>query len=633
LPDRWLTTAFLLFLFCLCAAGIIILFHDGNEIVLPIALASGAFLLALEHLEIRYIAGSTPGWNPLPGYLAPVVAISLAIFAVSLPMRNIYFVGEDFAYIRLFHTLSLNQFLRMFHTDMSEVLSGLPQQELRPLFSFYYMVGYRLWGIHPLGYHLAGVLLHLLNSVMVFLIAKSFSPNESWRAAFAGLLFAVQPSHSETISWISGAFTEGPATIFYLVAVLCFVFYRSSGLARYLVIATVAFAAGLLNKEITVTLPVMLVSYDLFRKVVGEAEVSTIDDRPQPQPWRRLVLAYIPFVVVALAYLGWRRLVFASYLRDEQIGSHVREALSGSAGFLHQFAFLAWKIGRIQVFNLRHLLLPFPTAVLGFVLGLYFLWAFSLIQHRSECRRSLGVVVYFGLVWYLINNAPLLRTGPLTRHLYLPAVGPCIATAFIAAPACEELRKRAGIFRLLGAVFLLCASAYQLRKENAQWVSIGELTARRRGQLEAALADIPKAALVVITLPPGSISGDAGWDGMSLPDAMQPPFTSTDFYSRARIVQTFEMDCCSLSQWWNRTKLALTSELAGPSEENFEIHILAWDVPSDSFRVRRRVLSKGLLRASLTQSLGGSVEAVNDIQKDSADQLVRDLARLVSDGG
>jgi hypothetical protein len=284
--NRWITGVFLLFLASLGGAATFILFRDGKGWVLLIALVAGALLWGLERLEIRYTAGGRRRWGALPGYLLPVLIISLATFAACFPTLNIYFTGDDFGYVRFFHTPSLSQFLRLLHTDIGQVVWGEPRQELRPFFSLYYMVSYQLWGLNPLGYHLSSILLHIVNSLMVFRIVKELAPGKSWRAGFAGLLFAVQPVHSFTLSLICPLVADISPTFFYLAAFLCFMRFRATGLVRYLTLSAFAFAGCLLSKEIAVTLPVMVVSYDLFRRLWGENGVPSGDGPTRKRPWR-----------------------------------------------------------------------------------------------------------------------------------------------------------------------------------------------------------------------------------------------------------------------------------------------------------------------------------------------------------
>lgn len=147
--DPWIQGVFLLFLVTLGGATTFILFRDGKQWVLLMALAASALLWGLESLEIRYILDGRRIWHALEGYLLPVVIISLATFAACFPTLNVYFIGNDFGYLHHFHTLSLPQLLRLFHTDIAQVLWRAPRQEVRPFYGLYYMVSYQICRAAP----------------------------------------------------------------------------------------------------------------------------------------------------------------------------------------------------------------------------------------------------------------------------------------------------------------------------------------------------------------------------------------------------------------------------------------------------------------------------------------------------
>jgi hypothetical protein len=618
-----------LFLLLLCSLGggaTYLLFLDGNEWVLLVALGVGALLWFLERLEVTYIGGSALRWNPLPGYLVPVVIISLAALVVCLPALKACFYDDDFVYIHLFHTPTLSQFLRSFRADLSQGLfAGSNLQEFRPLHGLSWMLSYSLWGLHPVGYHLSGILLLVLNALMVFLIARRLGPEESWRAGFAGLLFAVLPVHVMNVFWVNGIFVEGPPTLFYLSAFLYFVCYRSTGLTRYLALSVAAFIACLLSKETALVLPVTLVSYDLFRKLVGDSSLSAGDSPAGRKPWRRLVLPYAPFAALLLVYLAWRHVTFPSLLKEDVWAVIWSNTLGKGSptGILDWLALLGRYFRTVQGGNLRSLLLPFPSAVLGLVLGLYLVWALFLLRRRAECRQSVRVIVYFGLVWYLIASAPLMATNQSPHHLYILSVGPCIATAFLVAPACTKLRTRAGYLRLLGAGLLVCICGCQLMKENSRRARVVDRNARARAELVAALEDMPKQALALVWFPR---------DSLVLPYTLQEPFTPTDLYSRVRIIESLMAYWGSLPQWQGKTKQVLAAELTGAPDERIEVNVLAWDEWSNSFQRKKCTLPRKQLGAYVTESLGGPLQTVDSIEPAEADKFVRALMLLVWQG-
>jgi len=625
--DCWVTGLFLLFLASLGGAATVILFWDGNGRAILIALLAAVTLWSLEQLETRHRAGPTRAWHRFPHYLAPVVVIFLVTCTVYLPSRNAYFFEEDFGYLHFFQTPSLRLFLNLCHSDIAQLVWREARQELRPFFDLYYTMGYRVWGLNPLGYHLSGILLHILNAIIVFRIADELAPGKPWRAGFAGLLFAVQPIHAYTLSLILFLVADVFPTFLYLVSFWCFMRFRATRLARYLAFSAVAFGVCLMCKEIAVTLPAMLVSYDLLRKHLGEGGVSASSGSTRKKSWWGGILSYLPFAGLLVAYLALRRFAFGSFLREgtwaRTWSSYLPEGLSTPHGFLQHLVRLGRYLETLQAFYLRRLLLPFPVAILGLALGLYLVWALSLVRRRPECRGSIVLILYFGLVWYGISNLPLLVVSPVSRYLYLPAVGPCIATALFAFPAFRQPPKEAKYLRLLGAVFLVCLSASLVWKENTQWARVGEISRRMTEQFSTAIADVPKQALVIIP--------DA--EDNSLPYPLQTPFASTDLYSRVRIIELPYACAFPLSQWWKKTKLALGTEMAGRPDEAIEIYLLAWDERSGCLQQRKRMLPRGLLRACVIRSLGGTLETVDSLGYSEGGKLVESLARLVSEGG
>ena len=630
LAQLLLTGTFILFLASLAALATFILFRDGHTWILLSALLAGALIWFLERLEAMHLSDSARAWNPLPAYIIPISIIFLATLAVCIPTLHSYFSGDEFAYIPLFRNLSFGQFLHLFHSDLSQGVLGWSPHELRPLYGLSFRLSYLLWGLHPLGYHLTSVVLHAINATMVFLIAKKLAPAESWRAASAGLLFAVQPIHSWTISWANGSLTETVPSLFYILAFLCFASFRTTNRARYFILSVAAFAACLLSKETAVTLPVMLVSYDLFLFIAAKVEGRDAPGHAGIHRWIRTIAAYVPYAVLLLVYLQLRRLAFTSYLLEDKWGSHLSEAAASPAGFWLHFRHLVTDVLDIQTFNVRQLMLHYPVAEICVALGLYLAWLADLLRHRAGCQRSIVIILYGGLVWYGITNLPLLASYNDPHHLYLPSIGVCIAIAFLAAPACQAMAKNRGYARLLGAALLVTFCAIQLGKEDICWARKAEVTEAGTAQLAAAVKKLSKPVLVVVWFPDES-SPTESWDE-DLPYSLQPPFQPTDLYSRASIIEHPDVYCCPLDHWWPKSKAMLKADLAGNPSGQIEIEEFSWDKRSSSFRVLARSLSRESVRLNVTQALGEPLEQVESVNHEQAIGFVKNLGRLASQG-
>ena len=117
-------------------------------------------------------------------------------------------------------------------------------------------------GFEPLGYHLVNVLLHLVNSVLVWRLLLRLAVPAAWTVA---ALFAVHPLHVESVAWIIER-KDLLSALFYLTAVFAWMrFVEAPGRRRY-VLALALFTAGLLSKSVVVTLPAALIIWHCWKR-------------------------------------------------------------------------------------------------------------------------------------------------------------------------------------------------------------------------------------------------------------------------------------------------------------------------------------------------------------------------------
>src|SRR6185436_11739611 len=73
----------------------------------------------------------------------------------------------------------------------------------RPLALASLAVDYQLWGLHPAGFHLTSVVLHILATLALFALMRRLVGSNRAAAALA-LLFALHPANAEAVAWING---------------------------------------------------------------------------------------------------------------------------------------------------------------------------------------------------------------------------------------------------------------------------------------------------------------------------------------------------------------------------------------------------------------------------------------------
>ncbi len=145
---------------------------------------------------------------------------------------------------------------------VSAFLTVHGQDYWRPLTRLSLMLDTQLGGPGPRVYHLTNLLLHTVNTVLLFLLLGTMT-GCVWRSALVALLFAVHPLHVESVAWITER-KDVLSMLFWILAIFAYLGYaRKRGWARY-VLVLLALAAGLMSKPTVVTLPVVLLLLDFW---------------------------------------------------------------------------------------------------------------------------------------------------------------------------------------------------------------------------------------------------------------------------------------------------------------------------------------------------------------------------------
>ena len=282
---------------------------------------------------------------------------------------------------------------------------GATQALYRPLVTLSYALDRALAGLDARHFHLTNVVLHVGASLAAYFLVRAWIPAI---AAWAAMLFAVHPVHTEAVTWIVGR-AELLCGAFLFLALLL-------APRRYVLASCLAFLA-LASKEMAISAPLLLLLPVLF--------LGAQEERIRP--------ALVGFAVVLLLYLGIRAGVLG-WLTPQgddrfQSGASVVERLPWMFAAYGQYVRLS--------------LLPFglsvdhpweaaptwgdPQALLGVVLV-----ASSCAIAWSLRRRQPWLPVAVG--WFFLALVPVSHLFPIgatyaERFLYIPSLGACMAIA------------------------------------------------------------------------------------------------------------------------------------------------------------------------------------------------------------
>src|SRR5690349_20154878 len=92
-----------------------------------------------------------------------------------------------------------------------------------PLTWISHTLDYELFGLGAGGHHFTSLLLHTLNTVLVFLVLKKIT-GTFWRSALVAALFGWHPTHVESVAWAAER-KDVLSTLFFLLTLLAYTKY------------------------------------------------------------------------------------------------------------------------------------------------------------------------------------------------------------------------------------------------------------------------------------------------------------------------------------------------------------------------------------------------------------------------
>ncbi len=199
------------------------------------------------------------------GAAALVFILALIVF---LPVLGNGFVNwDDPSYI--YENVHIRSF------DLRWIFTAVVVGNYHPLTLLSHTIDYALFGLNPMGHHLVNIILHALNSALVFVLARRLikttnltdvktSVNPLLPALAAALLFAVHPLHVGSIAWASER-KDMLSAFFFLLALLSYLRYVEQGRRPLLyALSLFIFLLALLSKPMAITLPVVLLLLDFY---------------------------------------------------------------------------------------------------------------------------------------------------------------------------------------------------------------------------------------------------------------------------------------------------------------------------------------------------------------------------------
>jgi hypothetical protein len=370
-----------------------------------------------------------------------LVLISFAVFYGSL---DIYFVSDNIGHIE-------NAYQNLFDVSF---------YYFRPVAIFSLYLDKLIWGMNPAGYHFTNLVIHTLNTLLIYFLAKRFAENRFF-ALGAALLFLLHPIHSLPIFWISGR-TDMICSVFYLLTLIFFVGYYRREVKRYQFLSVITFSLAMFTKEMAVSLPVIIITY-----------VVLFDPSKTGERWLKSLKLSAPYLLILTFFLLLRFLFSEEVLYNKDHGAiSLLQYLSAYLGLL------IIPGGHIEIANY---LKAYPV-VFMMLAALALLGAAFLIYWVRKSKALL-----FFCLFLLLTLLPVTRL--LMRwYLYIPSIGFCLALAFVLYRLNTSKFGKWNFAYLITALMVFVYVFFILEEQN-RWINAGRLSKKISYQVARTISE------------------------------------------------------------------------------------------------------------------------------------------------
>ncbi len=336
----------------------------------------------------------------------------------------------------------------------------------RPLRTLSYVLDYRLGGMHPWVFHLNNLIYHWIAACLVFFVtlrlvasnAVASSPDTALRTAlFAALLWAMHPVQTEAVTYISGR-RDILTGLFFFLGLYAFLRFRAQSRqpaprgrqASWLLLAVLAYGLGLLSKEMAVTLPLVMLSYDyvyglrLEEVKFGWTYVRELGRGIARTVWGHKYL-YLPLLLGGVCFSLYAVFVALPVWRVGWYGGSIAtNFLTTARIWVYYLYLLLWPVPLLADYTgafavTRSLFDPWALSAVGLLLVLFLVTMGTLRYSRLAAFSGLWIAITLLPVSHIIPYPEMMAE----HYLYIPSFGFCLLVALGLARLTEGFKPQA----------------------------------------------------------------------------------------------------------------------------------------------------------------------------------------------
>lgn len=364
-------------------------------------------------------------------------------------------------------------------TKNSDIQHGLNNDSIRwaftthlhghyhPLTWITHIIDFRVYGMNPFGHHLTSLVLHILNTLLLFLVLSRMT-GQTMASGFAAALFALHPLHVEPVAWIADR-KDLLCGFFWIAALWLYIRIAERKSFVYHFLLVIVYALGLLSKSTMITLPLVLFLLDFWPL----NRLRIFSGSPQPKQFMfppvspvRIIAEKSGLVLIAIAF----SLISTAAMQDLQV-----EAKQLAPYWRYDFVLFIthylqkflWPLHLTALYPYAENPAPELLFICGAILAGITLAAIILYKRLP--------FLLTGWLWFVLTLLPvigLIHGGPhrvADRYTYLPLIGLIIAVTWGGKALIERINGSKNILMSALAAMLLIFLCLLSYRQATRW--------------------------------------------------------------------------------------------------------------------------------------------------------------------
>ena len=337
-----------------------------------------------------------------------------------------------------------------------------------PLTWLSHMLDVQLFGVSAGAHHLVNLFLHVINTLLLFVVLRRMT-GRTVRSAFVAALFAIHPLHVESVAWVSER-KDMLSTLCWMLTLLAYVSYVQQPAARRYVTVLVCFTLGLLAKPMVVTLPFVLLLLDVWPL----QRISLWRDGERPiavgagSTMMRLVGEKVPLFALAVTSSIVTVIVQRSWGAVGSTTAYPIELRLANAvvNYVAYIQKMVWPARLAAFYPYRQSVSPWTVVAAALLLV-----GVTVGVVRGARRRPYLLVGWFWFLGTLLPVIGIIQAGIQSiadRYTYIPLIGLFIIVVWSAAELAEKGTLQRAVVLSVAAVVLV-ACLLKARAQSETW--------------------------------------------------------------------------------------------------------------------------------------------------------------------